>query len=77
MNRYHLNRGGDNQANAVLYRIVIVWLRYDIRTKVYLQRRIEEGKTKTELIRCLKRYAAQEVFCILRNIWTRTTVQST
>jgi transposase len=63
--RYRLNRGGDRQANAAIYRIVIVRLRYDDRTKTYMQRRIEEGKTKKEVIRCLKRYVAREVFSIL------------
>ena len=57
-NRYRLNRGGDRQANAALYRVVVVRLRYDVRTRTYLQRRTEEGKTKTEVIRCLKRYVA-------------------
>lgn len=67
-NRYRLNRSGDRQANAALYRIVIVRLRCDFRTRKYLQRRMEEGKTKTEVVRCLKRYVAREVFDILRHI---------
>ena len=40
-NRYRLNRGGDRQANAALYRVVVVRLRYDVRTMTYLQRRTE------------------------------------
>ena len=75
-NRYRLNRGGDRQANAALYRIVIVRLRYDVRTRTYLQRRTAEGKTKTEVIRCLKRYVAREVFAILHNIGMRHTLQN-
>lgn len=76
-NRYRLNRGGDRQANAALYRIVVVRLRYDVRTKTYLQRRMEEGKTKTEVIRCLKRYVAREVFGILHAIGIQSAVQNT
>jgi transposase len=63
--RYRLNRGGDRQANAALYRIVIAGLRHDQPTKDYLARRIREGKSKKEAIRCLKRYVAREVFTVL------------
>ena len=65
-NRHRLNRGGDRQANAALYRIVVVRLRYDCRTKEYMHRRTGEGMSKTEVIRCLKRYVAREVFAALR-----------
>ena len=65
-NRHRLNRGGDRQANAALYRIVIVRLRYDARTVAYMKRRVGEGMTKAEVIRCLKRYVAREVFGVLR-----------
>jgi hypothetical protein len=58
--RHRLNRGGDRQANAALYRIVIARLRHDQQTKDYLDRRIREGKSKKEAIRCLKRYVARE-----------------
>jgi transposase len=75
-NRYRLNRGGDRQANAALYRVVIVRLRYDDRTRIYFQRRMEEGKTKTEVIRCLKRYVAREVFTILHDIGKGRTAQN-
>jgi len=57
---HRLNRGGDRQANAALYRIVIVRLRYHQPTRDYMQRRLKEGLTKPEIIRCLKRYVAQE-----------------
>lgn len=67
-NRHRLNRGGDRRANAAIHRIVIVSLRHDERTRAYLKRRTEEGKTKTEAIRCLKRYVAREVFAILRDL---------
>ena len=64
-NRHRLNRGGDRRANAALYRIVLVRLRYDCRTKVYMNRRTGEGLSKSEIIRCLKRYVAREVFSAL------------
>ncbi|MFE0512010.1 transposase [Streptomyces sp. NPDC058964] len=57
-----LNRGGDRQANAALHRIVQTRLRFDPRTQDYHERRIKEGKTRREIVRCLKRYAAREVF---------------
>ena len=66
-NRHRLNRGGDRQANASLHRIVVVRLRYDPRTKAYMRRRTGEGMSKTEVIRCLKRYVAREVFSALQN----------
>ncbi len=65
-NRHRLNRGGDRQANAALYRIVVVRLCYDPRTQSYLRRRTAEGMSKTEVIRCLKRYVAREVYSIIR-----------
>jgi transposase len=60
--RYRLNRGGDRQANAALWRIAIVRMGTDPRTRAYVERRIAEGKNKPEIIRCLKRYIAREVF---------------
>jgi transposase len=63
--RHRLNRGGDRQANSALWRIVIVRIGTDDRTKAYVARRIEEGKSKKEAIRCLKRYVANEVFAAL------------
>jgi transposase len=66
--RHRLNRGGDRQANAALYRIVIVRLRHDQRTKDYLARRMQQGKSKREVIRCLKRYVAREIFAVLNQL---------
>jgi transposase len=60
--RHRLNRGGDRQANAALWRIAIVRMGTDQRTRDYVTRRIAEGKNKPEIIRCLKRYIAREVF---------------
>ena len=66
-NWHRLNRGSDRQANAALYRIVLARLRYDSHTKAYLNRRTGEGPTRSEIIRCLKRYVAREVFPALQN----------
>ena len=63
--RYRLNRGGDRQANAALYRVVLCRLRWDRATQAYMERRTAEGKTKKEIIRCLKRYVAREIYTIL------------
>jgi transposase len=63
--RHRLNRGGDRQANAALYRIVLCRLRHDPATRAYAERRTAEGKSKKEIIRCLKRYVAREIYRIL------------
>jgi len=60
--RYRLNRGGDRQANQALWRIVMVRLVHDPRTRHYLERRTKEGLSKREVIRVLKRYVAREVY---------------
>ena len=66
--RHRLNRGGDRQANAALHRIVIVRLRCHQPTRDYMTRRLAQGKTKKEIIRCLKRYVAREVFAVLHQL---------
>jgi transposase len=63
--RHRRGRGGDRQANAALWRITLVRLHCDPRTKNYLAKRVKGGKSKTEAIRCLKRYIAREVFAAL------------
>ncbi|WP_144837155.1 IS110 family RNA-guided transposase [Kocuria rosea] len=65
-NRHRLNRGGDRQANSALYHIVIVRMRYDQTTKDYVARRTAEGRTKAEIIRCLKRYLARRLYPLIR-----------
>jgi transposase len=65
--RHRLNRGGDRQANAALYRIAVTRLRCDPETRDYLDRRTAEGKTRREAIRCLKLYIAREVHSLIRN----------
>jgi transposase len=63
--RHRLNRGGDRAANSALYRIVICRLRWDPRTRDYMERRTKEGMSKKEVIRCLKRYIAREIYRVL------------
>jgi transposase len=65
---YRLNRGGDRQANAALHRIVFTRLRVDPRTQAYFERRIKEGKTRREIVRCLKRYVVREVFHLFQQL---------
>lgn len=64
--RYRLNRGGDRAANSALHIIAIGRLRTDPRTKAYMAKRVAEGHSKLEAIRCLKRYIAREVFALIR-----------
>lgn len=64
--RHRLNRGGDRAANSALHIIAIGRLRTDSRTKDYVARRIAEGHSKLEAIRCLKRYIAREVYTLIR-----------
>ena len=60
--RHRLNRGGDRQANSALWRIVITRMVHDPDTRAYIERRTNEGLTKKEAIRCLKRYIARELY---------------
>lgn len=64
--RHRLNRGGHRQANAALYRTVIVRMQHHAPTRAYVQRRTAEGKTKAEIIRCLKRLLAREIWALMR-----------
>jgi transposase len=64
--RHRLNRGGHRQANAALYRAVIVRMQHHDPTRTYVARRILEGKSKSEIIRCLKRLLARETWALLR-----------
>jgi transposase len=60
--RHRLNYGGHRQANSALYRTIIVRMRFHPPTIDYVARRTAEGKTKREIIRCLKRYLAREIY---------------
>ncbi len=63
--RHRLNRGGDRDANRALHLICVARMRHDGRTKEYVSRRTAEGKSKREIMRCLKRYIAREVYRLL------------
>lgn len=65
--RRRLNRGGNRQGNHALWRIVMVRLSKHAETRAYAERRKAEGKTIKEIIRCLKRYVAREIFQLLTN----------
>ena len=60
--RHRLNRGGHRQANAALHRILIVRMRFHEPTISYVARRTAEGKTKKEILRCLKRLLIREIY---------------
>src|SRR5205807_4211816 len=64
--RYRLNPGGDRQANHALWRIVLTRMSAHPPTLIYVERRTREGLSKKEIIRCLKRYVAREVYRHLR-----------
>ncbi|MGH3398048.1 MAG: transposase, partial [Streptosporangiaceae bacterium] len=64
--RHRLNPAGDRQANHALWRIVITRMSSREPTRAYVTRRTREGLSKKEIIRCLKRYAAREVYRHLR-----------
>lgn len=61
-NRHRLSRGGHRQANSALYRVVIVRMRFHQPTIDYVARRSHEGRTKRDIIRCLKRFLAREIY---------------
>jgi transposase len=60
--RHRLNRGGNREANCALHMICVVRMGADPRTREYVRRRTQEGKSKWEIMRCLKRYIAREVY---------------
>jgi len=63
--RHRLNRGGNREANCALHMICVVRMGADKRTREYVRRRTAEGKSKWEIMRCLKRYIAREVYHVL------------
>jgi transposase len=64
-NRHRLNRGGDRQANNALWRIALCRMKTHAPTRDYVTRRTAEGLSKLEIIRCLKRYIARDLYRIL------------
>ena len=63
--RHRLNRGGNRDANRALHVLALGRMSWDERTREYVARRTAEGKSKREILRCLKRYVAREVYRIL------------
>lgn len=63
--RHRLNRGGDRQANSALHTVAVGRMSHDGKTKKYVARRVSDGKTKRETMRCLKRYIARDLYRIL------------
>ena len=69
--RHRLNRGGNRRANLALHSIAISRMCTDERTGRYIARRMSEGKSKREAMRCLKRYIAREAYRALLAPTTR------
>jgi transposase len=66
--RHRLNRHGNRDANRALYVVALCRMSRDERTRTYVAKRTAEGKTKKEIIRCLKRYIARAVYRILDSV---------
>jgi transposase len=64
--RHRLDRGGNRQLNAALYRIAITQARYHPGARAYLERKRAEGKSRREAIRCLKRLLVRVVYNTLK-----------
>jgi transposase len=65
--RHRLSRGGDRAANSALYIVTVTRMRHHEATRNYVERRTAEGLSKREIMRCLKRYIAREIFHALPN----------
>lgn len=65
--RHRLNRGGNRDANRALWVVALVRYRTDPRTRRYAERRASEGLSRLEIIRCLKRYIAREIYRVILN----------
>jgi transposase len=70
--RHRLNRGGDRRANNALWRIALVRMRCHPPTRAYVQRRTKQGLSKLDIMRCLKRYIAREVYHHLTSLQPTT-----
>ncbi|MBU3871329.1 IS110 family transposase, partial [Streptomyces sp. 4503] len=65
-------------ANHALHTIVLCRLRWDDRTRTYMERRTQQGLSKKDIMRCLKRHVAREVYRVLmRSLDHRTTTRQT
>lgn len=68
--RHRLHRGGDRELNSALWRIAFYRYHHDPETTGYVTRKLAEGHTPKEIIRCLKRYIARNLY---RQLQTQTT----
>ncbi|MES1956221.1 IS110 family transposase [Salinisphaera hydrothermalis] len=64
--KHRINQGGHRQLNAAIYRTVIVRMQHHAPTKAYVARRTVEGKSKRDIVRCLKRYVIREVYHLVK-----------
>lgn len=72
--RHRLNRGGDRAANHALHTIALSRMRWDARTRAYVERRTEQGLSKKDIMRCLKRHIAREIYrALINDLRTRDT----
>jgi len=60
--RHRLNRGGDRALNRAVHTIALTRMRSCPRTRSYVARRTDEGKTTREIRRILKRYITRELY---------------
>jgi transposase len=65
--RYRLDRSGDRKLNRALHMILVTRKRTHAATNAYIERRIQEGKTRREANRCLKRYLARSLYRLLEH----------
>nr|WP_306961604.1 transposase [Arthrobacter bambusae] len=65
--RHRLSRGGDRNANRALHHVVLVRRSSCRRTRDYVNKRTAEGKSEREIMRCLKRYVAREIYRQITN----------
>lgn len=63
--RYRLHRGGDRQLNRAIHIVALGRMAWDPTTRAYIERRVSDGKTKREAIRCLKRHIARQIWHLL------------
>ncbi|MFF9070657.1 IS110 family transposase [Streptomyces sp. NPDC014891] len=66
-NPHRIDRGGDRNANSALHTILLVRMQYDQRTRDYVARRTTEGMSTKDIMRCLKRFVAREIYRHLRS----------
>lgn len=63
--RHRLSSRGNRKLNSALHMIAIVQRHWDPRAQSYIDRKLAEGKTRKEALRCLKRHLANTVFRLL------------